>query len=63
MTTEIDLNPRTQTVRTTRTLRRSGSSHVLTIPPQVIQSLDLVEGDEIEIVGDWGEGEIRLTKA
>jgi antitoxin component of MazEF toxin-antitoxin module len=59
----VDLNPANQTVTANRTLRQSGSSVVLTFPPQVLQSLELAAGDEVEIEGDWSTGEITITSA
>ena len=62
MSMSVNINPSNQTVRATRNLRKSGDSTVLTIPPEVLQSLDLEPTDTLEIEGDWGEGEIRLRK-
>lgn len=58
----VTINPAAETVTATRSLRNSGSSVVLTIPPEVLQSLDLDSGDEMEITGDWGSGEITAKK-
>lgn len=54
------LNPEEQTVKASRNLRESGSSIVLTIPPAVLDSLDLEVGDSLTVVGDWGEKEMRI---
>lgn len=62
MSMSVDINPRTQTLTASRSLRPSGSSMVLTIPPEMIQSLDWEAGDDIELLADWGEGEITLSK-
>jgi len=56
----VQLNPSKEEVRASRDLRESGSSTVLTIPPSVLDSLDLEGGDTIEIVADWGTEEITL---
>ena len=56
----VQLNPSKEEVRASRDLRESGSSTVLTIPPSVLDSLDLEGGDTIEIVADWGTEEIKL---
>lgn len=60
MSMSVQINPQTETVRATRSLRKSGSSVILTIPPEVLQSLDLDSGDTLEIEGDWGDGEMRV---
>ena len=62
MSMSVDINPRTQTLTASRSLRPSGSSMVLTIPPEMVQSLDWAAGDDIELLADWGEGEITLSK-
>jgi len=56
----VQLNPSKQEVKASRELRESGSSTVLTIPPSVLDSLDLESGDTIEVTADWGTREITL---
>lgn len=58
----VNINPRQQTVTATRSLRRSGSSVVLTIPPEILQSLDLDSGDEMRLTGNWDTGEITAER-
>lgn len=40
--------------------RRSGTSTVITIPAEIIGSLSLESGDEVEIKGDWGADKIMI---
>jgi len=42
-------------VQFTRTLIKTGSSLAITIPPEMIEYLELKEGDEIKMVGDKGK--------
>lgn len=63
MSMSVDINPQTKTVTATRSLRASGSSTVLTIPPEVLQSLGWDEGEELRLVADWGDEEITLKPA
>lgn len=58
----VTINPNAQTVTASRSLRRSGSSTVLTVPPEVLQALDLEAGDELEMVGSWEDDEITLRR-
>lgn len=62
MSMSVDINPATQTLMASRSLRESGSSMVLTIPPEMVQSLDWQPGDKIGLLADWGDGEITLSK-
>jgi len=59
MTVEID--PATKTARAERTLRSSGNSVVLTIPPQILQQADVSCGDVVELVAELGAGEITIA--
>lgn len=56
----VNIDPTSEQVSATRSLRKSGSSVVLTFPPELIQALDLSIGDEMKMTGDWGEKEIRV---
>lgn len=47
-------------VTAVRKLRSSGSSTVLTIPPEVYESVGLQEDDQVEIVADMENGKITL---
>lgn len=57
----VSINTDSSTVEATRTLRHSGSSVVLTIPPQVLESLGMDAGDDVRIVGNWEDGTIEIT--
>jgi len=61
MTTSIDINTTQQTITARRSLRASGSSTVLTVPPEILQSLDWQQGDTVEIQADWDAGEVTLS--
>lgn len=58
----VNINPQTATISGSRSLRRSGSSMVLTMPPEMVQSLGWEPGADIEMVADWDSEEITLRK-
>jgi antitoxin component of MazEF toxin-antitoxin module len=62
MSMAIDIDPDTNTVRAERSLRSSGSSTVISFPPQILQALNLEVNDDVEIVADWEKDEIRIKK-
>lgn len=41
-------------------LRRSGTSTVITIPAEIMQGLSLETGDEVEVEADWGADKIVI---
>ena len=49
------------TIKFKRTLRKSGQSLVITIPPELLEAYNLREGDELEIYSK--NGLIALEKA
>jgi len=57
----LDINPNTSTITTRRKLRKSGSSTVVTLAPEMLQMLDWHRGDEVEIEADWDAGEITIA--
>ncbi|WBE14038.1 MazE superfamily protein [Saline Natrinema sp. J7-1 virus 1] len=59
----LDIDPNESTVKAQRAIRSSGNSNILSIPPQMMQLMDWEEDDELEMVGNWEEGEITLRKA
>ena len=46
----------------TRSLRTSGNSTVITIPPEVLDVADLAAGDDVTITADMSSGEILIVK-
>lgn len=62
MSMSVDINPSTHTVTATRSIRKSGSSFVLTIPPEIMQSLDLDEGEKMRLEGNWETGDITVEQ-
>jgi len=49
-----------QEVRAKRALRRSGGSTVVTIPPEMVDLLDIELGDDVELEAEMFGDEIRL---
>ena len=56
----VNINPQTKTVEAGRQLRRSGSSFVVTLPPELIQALDWAQGDNLRLSADWDSGELVI---
>ncbi|GEK89841.1 putative addiction module antidote [Alkalibacterium putridalgicola] len=46
------------TTKQVRKIRKSGNSYVLTIPPAVMEALDLKEGDTVSITSDQKRAEL-----
>ncbi|SFC62457.1 putative addiction module antidote [Alkalibacterium subtropicum] len=46
------------TTKQVRKIRKSGNSYVLTIPPAVMEALDLKEGDTVSITSDQNRAEL-----
>lgn len=46
------------TIKQVRKIRKSGNSYVLTIPPAVMEALDLKEGDTVSITSDQKRAEL-----
>lgn len=49
-------------VQDTNTLRRSGNSTVLAIPPKLLQEVRWGRGDEIELIASRDDGTITLRR-
>lgn len=58
----VQVDPDTGEVLDTGTLRESGSSTVLTIPPGVLASADLGAGDTIEFAVPLGEARVEIRE-
>lgn len=55
-----EYDPETRTMRATRSLRGSGNSTVLSIPPLILQALAVQEGDEVELIADTESHELTI---
>ena len=62
VTRRVSYDRETDTFRGTRTLRDSGNSQILTIPPTLLEAVGFESGDEIELTASPDEGEIVLRK-
>jgi len=60
VTRKVEIDGERQEVRATRALRQSGGSTVVTIPPEMVDLLDLELGDDLELEAEWSGDEIRL---
>jgi len=58
----VDIDPDEGVMRASRALRKSGGSTVVSLPPEMLQSVGFGEGDELLIEADWGGDEIRLQR-
>ena len=56
----VQFNPEENTVTGARTLRISGGSTVLTIPPEVLDVLEWEDGDDLRLEADYEEGSLII---
>ena len=61
MDVEVDMDA--GEVRAVRTLRSSGNSIVVSLPPNLLQACGFAPGDDISLVADNNTGEIHLRKS
>ena len=59
----IQFHPDDNTVTAVRTLRTSGGSTVLTVPPEILDILDWEDGDDLELEADYEDGKIIVELA
>ena len=57
---KVDIDSENREVRAARKLRRSGGSTVITVPPEMVDLVDLEHGDQLELEAEWSGEEIRL---
>jgi len=48
--------------RAVRSLRTAGGSVVVSLPPQLLEMVQLEEGDDVELTADVEEGKITLQE-
>lgn len=60
MGNRVSVDPEDGTVSAIRSVRRSGNSVVVSIPLQVLEAAGLGEGDDVVIIGDMADGELRI---
>jgi len=60
---KVDIDSENKEVRAARKLRRSGGSTVITVPPEMVDLVDLEHGDQLELEAEWSGDEIRLRVA
>jgi antitoxin component of MazEF toxin-antitoxin module len=63
MATPVTIDPEDSTVSATRTIRSSGNSTVLTIPPQLLEAIGLEVSDEARLVAHMDTGELAIKAA
>ena len=63
MATPVTIDPEDSTVSATRTIRSSGNSTVLTIPPQLLEAIGLEVSDEARLVAHMDTGELVIKAA
>lgn len=60
VTRKVEIDGENQEVRAKRALRQSGGSTVVTIPPEMVDLLDIELGDDVELEAKMFGDEIRL---
>jgi antitoxin component of MazEF toxin-antitoxin module len=63
MRNRVSVDPEDSTVSATRTIRSSGNSTVLTIPPQLLEAIGLEVSDEVRLVAHMDTGELVIKAA
>lgn len=58
----LKIKPEDTEITAQRTLRQSGTSTVITVPPELKQSLGWDHSDEVELTANWDTGELVITK-
>ena len=62
MSSRVQFDPDTNTFKGTRTIRESGGSAVLTLPPPVLDATRLGPGDDVRLTCDVDAGTICIKK-
>lgn len=63
VTEQPEYDSDTGTFRVRRSLRPSGNSTVVSIPPIMLQALDVGERDDVELIADPEAGELIVRRA
>lgn len=64
MATQVRVDPEDGTVAADRSVRHSGRSLVVTLPPQVLEAAGIEEGDAVEIITKLdSSGNISIKKS
>lgn len=63
MGNRVRVNREENRLEATRTLRSSGDSIVISIPPQLLEAAGLSEGDQVEIAAKMNGDEISFRLA
>jgi antitoxin component of MazEF toxin-antitoxin module len=58
----VDVDPDENVMRASRKLRQSGGSLVVSLPPEMLQSVGFEEGDELVLEAEWAGDTICLRK-
>jgi len=58
----LKIKPEDTEITAQRTIRQSGTSTVITVPPELKQSLGWDHSDEVELTANWDTGELVITK-
>ncbi|DAC85281.1 AbrB/MazE/SpoVT family DNA-binding domain-containing protein [Haloterrigena jeotgali icosahedral virus 1] len=56
----VEIDTENNKIRDKRTFTASGTSTILSFPPELLDTLELDKGDEVEIEGDWASREITI---
>lgn len=56
----VEYDPESDEVRGTRSLRRSGNSVVVSLPPEVLRQAGFTDGDDVVVAAGFSGGEVVL---
>ncbi|AXR78972.1 AbrB/MazE/SpoVT family DNA-binding domain-containing protein [Natrarchaeobaculum sulfurireducens] len=58
----VDVDPNENKTRAERSIRKSGNSFVVSIPPEILQSAGMSEGDRATLEADIGGETIQIHR-
>ncbi|MDQ2052926.1 AbrB/MazE/SpoVT family DNA-binding domain-containing protein [Natronolimnohabitans sp. A-GB9] len=58
----VDVDPNENKTRAERSIRKSGNSYVVSIPPEILQSAGISEGDKTILEADIGGETIEIRR-
>jgi len=58
----VTVDPDNGEVRATRTIRKSGNSTAVVIPPELLDAAGFELGDDVDLVCDFDTGEVSMRR-
>lgn len=58
----VDIKPADSTISAERNLRNSGGSVVISFPPEILDAMDWDATDTMNVVANWDNNEVTISK-